>query len=266
VELATPWTTGRCEPCRGCLIASSRLSCYLHSRLCRELKPPSVNVCLSTQEPGASDVTVNNLAPEVDEATLAEAFANCGRVLSATVWRDQMTGQRCVRDRVPVSGAYDDLRGALLDASIVDASLGKRTRLPALVCLLTQLPVYAAWGTAWSSSVPSPRRTKQWRCLAAGCCAIARWTCVLLRAPDLEAQLQAAKVHSSSRLASATRVRVPTSTSRVSRRARQTSDCATCSPPSAPFLTAAYCTRKAAPRALCCATPLSRRLLQRSRR
>lgn len=47
------------------------------------------------QEPGAADVFVNNLAPEVDDATLAEAFANSGRVLGATVSRDQMTGQRC---------------------------------------------------------------------------------------------------------------------------------------------------------------------------
>jgi hypothetical protein len=49
---------------------------------------------LFPQEPGAADVLVNNLAPEVDDATLAEAFGNSGRVLSATVFRDQMTGQR----------------------------------------------------------------------------------------------------------------------------------------------------------------------------
>lgn len=56
-----------------------------------DLKP---TCALLSQEPGAADVHVNNLSPEVDDATLAEAFGNCGRVLGATVFRDQMTGQR----------------------------------------------------------------------------------------------------------------------------------------------------------------------------
>jgi hypothetical protein len=42
-----------------------------------------------------SNLYVSNLAPEVDDATLAEAFGTCGGVVSACVWRDQNTKQRC---------------------------------------------------------------------------------------------------------------------------------------------------------------------------
>ena len=54
---------------------------------------------LSKQEPALeqqqnSNLYVNNLAPEVDDATLAEAFGGCGHVISACVWRDQSTKQR----------------------------------------------------------------------------------------------------------------------------------------------------------------------------
>ena len=42
-------------------------------------------------EPGS--LLVGNLAPDVDDATLAEAFGACGVVLSAGVWRDQSTQQ-----------------------------------------------------------------------------------------------------------------------------------------------------------------------------
>ena len=42
-------------------------------------------------EPGSLQVA--NLAPDVDDATLAEAFGACGVVLGAGVWRDQATQQ-----------------------------------------------------------------------------------------------------------------------------------------------------------------------------
>jgi RNA recognition motif-containing protein len=44
-----------------------------------------------------SNLYVSNLAPEVDDATLAEAFGSCGPITSACVWRDQNTKQRYPR-------------------------------------------------------------------------------------------------------------------------------------------------------------------------
>lgn len=39
-------------------------------------------------------MTVSGLAPEVDDATLAEAFSSAGDVVAASVYRDLATKQR----------------------------------------------------------------------------------------------------------------------------------------------------------------------------
>jgi len=66
---------------------------------CAFLDCASPDGSLSTQDAALeqqqnSNLYVNNLAPEVDDATLAEAFGGCGHVISACVWHDQATKQR----------------------------------------------------------------------------------------------------------------------------------------------------------------------------
>ncbi len=76
-------------------------------RLPRQAEAPRLTqaspLC-AAQEPGEhSNLYVSNLAAEVDDATLAEAFGSCGGVVSACVWRDQNTKQRCASS--PAHGA-----------------------------------------------------------------------------------------------------------------------------------------------------------------
>ncbi len=78
---------------RDCCCYATQACADRHTAALQDYGPPSAF--------GAehSNLYVNNLAPEVDDATLAEAFSGCGQVISACVWRDQNTKQRRVTVR-----------------------------------------------------------------------------------------------------------------------------------------------------------------------
>ena len=85
-----PWEGGGWQVRRDSASTPSLVACCVvaHAAPRAQEPPPSGD---------HSNLYVSNLAPDVDDATLAEAFVTCGPIVSACVWRNQNTQQRCAR-------------------------------------------------------------------------------------------------------------------------------------------------------------------------